>query len=136
MATCDSIKISNKKVCIGDLIHRIDIQERAKTFSDFDNVDVTETFTTIKSTWAAITVSKGYQSFNAVGTNSDTSLNSYTHIFYIRYDKNLSISSENWIKYKEDEYNIISIQNLDERNRFFVLFAVKKGIDTKEANLA
>ena len=132
LSQCKNITPKKRRICTGDLKDRIEIQSREikpKTFSD---PDYQEDFVTIKPVWASVQTTRGFQSFNDVGTVE----NNITHKIYIRFSTELTITSENWIIFKNERYDIIDDENLDERDEFLLLYCEKKGSDTVPANEA
>ena len=134
MATCGKIHRKKRRLCIGSMDEQITLEVRSiqspwVSSVDADGVDLGESFTNQRLVWAAVNTTRGWQTFD--GTNI---ANAVTHLFYIRYIPNVTF--EDWILYKGERYDIVDVENLDERNEFYVLRANKRGDDTIEVNKA
>jgi len=126
MATCHKIKFKHRAICAGDLDRRIELQTRG--FKNCNtSVDFGQEFTKTKSTYAALVTARGKDIF--AGANMETLV---SHIFYIRYFDGLT--SESWINYRSTRYDILEVENLDERNEFYALFCNVRGDDSLEVN--
>lgn len=132
MSQCKDITPKKRRLCTGDLRDRIEIQSRALKPTTFSSSDYQEEFITISTVWASIQTTRGFQSFNDVGTVE----NNVTHKIYIRFSTELTITTENWLIFKNERYDIIDIENLEERNEFLLLYCEKKGSDSVPANEA
>jgi len=130
MTICQNISPKKRKICAGDLRLLINIQTRAVKSNGFDDPDYGETFTEVKQVYASIQTTRGFQSFDGVGVN-----NNVTHKIYIRFDSTLNISADDWVEFENDKYDIVDVENLEERNEFFILYCMKKGSETLNANL-
>jgi len=137
MSACKKVlKIKHRVLCLSDLTERIKLQKRTLTSADFDDADPTEKFVDLRKLWAAVETDRGYRSFNGVGTNTDGGDHLATHNFYIRYLAGCSITKENWIEWKCNKYQILSVENLDGLDEFIRLKTVKHGCKNLEANQA
>lgn len=130
MATCSKVNIRNRKVCIGDLRDKIVIQTRSITPPSANGSDMTETFATSNTVWAAIETRNGVEIFD--GTNVLQGV--ATHYIYIRYIAGLT--EESWILYKSKYYDIIDVQNLEERDEFMLLRCCERGSSSNVASYA
>ena len=114
-----------KKKCVGSLDKRITIQ--ARMIRPTPDGGYTEDFLAEHEIWANVITKKPFTSMVDIGQDT-----SYTHIFTIRHG--FIITSKNWIRLKTNTYNIVSVENPDEDDRYLKLFAIKKGDSTKKAN--
>lgn len=131
MATCNKIRRESDRVCIGSLNKKIKLYVRSITQSLNNDVDYSEDFSLSIDLDAMIETLDGktvFDGVNIVGTA--------THFFYIRYDENIPITSENWIEYASKYYNILKVENMQEENRFYKLSVVVRGNKQFEANFA
>lgn len=135
MSVCENVSPKKRRICIGDLNTPIKIQVRTLTPENINNVDYNENFTEVKEVWSAIETKRGFSSFNDIGTTATGKIINFTHQFYIRYSPSFVITSENWLEYKNEKYVINSVENLEEKNNFLKIYALKKGTKTKPANL-
>jgi SPP1 family predicted phage head-tail adaptor len=126
---CETVIIKKRKVCAGDMNQLITLKTRAMT-GDFDDVDFLELFTNDGNVWAAIqTTSSGEVIFDSVGTETLV-----THKIYINYIEGLT--QEVWIEFGGNNYDILSVENLDERNEFMKLNCVIRGNTSYQATFA
>lgn len=102
-------------VALGDLNEKIDIQTRTLR-SQFESGDNTadEVFVTVASPWSCIETIRGQNFFD----NIEQGLNP-THAFYIRFRP--LTSQEFWIWYRGVRYDILDVENMDERSEFLKL---------------
>jgi SPP1 family predicted phage head-tail adaptor len=128
MAICKNIRATKRDICIGDLDSRIKIQVRTLKAPE-SGVDFTEEFTEVKEVWAMVQTSRGLEFFDDTGLNT-----TFTHKFYIRFSSSFSITSEDWLEWNNQRYDIVEVENLDERNEFLLLKAIKKGDKDINAN--
>jgi SPP1 family predicted phage head-tail adaptor len=131
MATCKKIKRLSERVCIGSLNQKINIQVRELLAPIGDSVDFDEEFTLLENVWAMVETVAGKVFFD--GSNTDKSI---THNFYIRYISGVQITAENWINYKDQYFDIINVENLDEANRFLLMRTTIRGSDGLPVNKA
>jgi SPP1 family predicted phage head-tail adaptor len=91
-------------------------------------VDFDHTFTAVGSKkWAALKTTKGRDMFFA--TNMDIGV---THIFYIRWYNGLT--SEDWITFKGERYDIVEVENIDERDEWYAIYCNVRGDETQDQN--
>lgn len=131
MSKCNKLQFNFDKICINDLRHRITIYERsiiAPNFLSEQSTKFTEQFTSIGNFWSAIEVRDGSNLFNDISLDKED----LTHIFYIRY--NSSITQENWIVYDGYRYNILKVENMNERNTFNKIYASISGLESKDGS--
>jgi SPP1 family predicted phage head-tail adaptor len=129
MANCINIKRKNRAVCIGDMRDKITVQVRSITPPAAGGVDFTEVFTEDKTIWAMVETRSGVEIFD--GTNL---VGVATHYFYIRYLSNLT--AESWVKFKSKYFDILDIQNFEERDDFMLLRCNERGTVNKNTNFA
>lgn len=122
MPKCTFIRPKKRKVCSGDLRHKITLQTRSLTPPT--DVDFTEDFVTLGTPFAAIITLKGVVFFDGVNTETVA-----THDFIIRFRSD--VTAETWILYKNQRYDILFTENYEERNTFLLMRCAKSGEDTK-----
>lgn len=127
MTVCAPIKTKPFRVCIGDLKHRIEINTRSIISPTGNGVDYSETFTSPKIVWAMIETSEGTTIFD--DTNTEQNI---THKFYIRYIPNLTF--EAWVKFENQYYDIVRVENLNHEKRFCLILACIRGSINKPVN--
>lgn len=137
MAVCVNIRGRRRAICIGDLDRMIILENRAIQ-SPKDGVDYTELFTdkpiddsplSPGEVWSMIETSSGATVFD--GTNIERV---YTHRFYIRWIPD--VTSETWILFDGDRYEIINVEDLDARREFLLLKATLRGTSLNSNNAA
>lgn len=121
------VKIPYRQVCIGDLRHRIEIHTRDTTVPAFGLVDFDEKFTLYKRVWAAVKTVNGETFFDGVETERNV-----THHFFVRHDD--SVTSEHWVVYRNQRYDILRVESMDERQEFMRLVCTITGNDDREAS--
>lgn len=127
----DCIKYKNEKpsVCIGALNKKIAIQSRDMSFSSF--IDNDENFVTLYEPWARVTTKTQEAFFDETNTSGII-----THTFDIRYNKNYTITSENFILYKSKRYKILKVENIGEDDLYIRMDCVIRGSENFEVNKA
>lgn len=135
MTVCSNIGPKKRILCTGDLKTPITIQVRTLTPKTFNDPDYNEVFTETKVVFAAVETKRGHSSFNDIGITVTGTILNFSHQFYIRYNPEFTVTSEDWVEYKNIKYDIQSVENLEENNGFLILFCLKKGIKTRNANL-
>jgi head-tail adaptor len=108
----------------------IDIQERTLMPPMPGQLEGQEVFATVKQVWAAIeTPTRGSEQFNNVNI-ADV----HTHIFYIRFDPELTIETGNtFIHFDGRRFRVISAKNDNELGNMTVIMARETGLDSAEA---
>jgi len=112
---------NNRAVCIGSMDRLISLKTRVIQTPDGSSVDYSESFSTLASEWAAVkSLSRGPIFLD--GTNIAKQA---THIFMIRYRSD--VDAEIWIDLDSVYYDVLNVEDLDEKNEFLFLYAVKRG---------
>lgn len=127
MPQCIKIKKKKRTVCVGDLRDEITIQSRAITAPAADGVNFSETFTGLATVWAAINSVNGKTAFDNTGTEFDV-----THDIYIRYLT--GVTAEAWVLFGSERYDIINVEDLDNRGTFMLLKCTNRGTTANVAN--
>lgn len=129
MPKCQPIRRRNRNICIGDMRDKIALQSRTIVAPSAGGSDMTESFVTTKTVWSLVETRQGVEIFD--GTNM---LGVATHYFYIRYSAGLT--AETWIQFKSKYYDILDIQNLEERDEFILLRCNERGTISNTTNFA
>jgi len=129
MPKCISIRRKKRDVCIGDMRDKIIVQTRTITPPGAGGADFTEVFNLDKTVWALIETRDGKEIFDGTALKGIA-----THYMYIRYLSTLTF--EGWVKYKSKYYNIIDVQNLEERDEFMLLRCSERGTTDNLSNQA
>jgi hypothetical protein len=130
MAGCGSRRGSKKRTCIGQRDKEITIKVPYITAPG--DVDYDRVFADKITVFARIQTTTGKTVFDDV-SGRDIPL---THIFDIPYLDNIELTSEDFIEYLGNNYKIISVENVDERNVDWIIRASFKGPANLEANKA
>lgn len=121
MPECIKIKTKKRQVCTGDLMHEIKLYDRDLSRKNDGSVDYDLTFINEVFAWSAIdTLAKGLDIFN--GANL---IGVATHIFYIRHIEGLT--AEKWVQFDNRNFDILSVESLDERKDFMALYCNERG---------
>ena len=129
MARCIRVVKKKREICIGDMRDLIVLQNRAIQPPDFYEVDFTEDFEDTGEVWALVNTVSGRTYFD--GVNTETPI---THEVFIRYDSTLT--AETWIEFNNRRLDILSVENLDERNEFQKLVCNDRGLVKQAATQA
>ena len=100
---------------IGDLRHLVSLQNSTNTSDGAGGF--TQSYSTIADVFASINPKKGNEIF------SDGAQNPVTHEIFIRYRDDVTINNTTKIVFGTREFNIRSILNLEEKNRFLKIEA-------------
>jgi SPP1 family predicted phage head-tail adaptor len=129
MPRCVKIRRPKREVCIGDLRDKVVIQTRAITAPIANSVDLGETFSGDQTVWAMIKTKNGVQVFD--GTNI---VGVATHEIYIRFITGVTFQS--WLTFKSKKYDILDVQNLEERDEFYLLRCSLRGTEADPINFS
>lgn len=123
--TSKRVNVARRKLCAGDLRERITLEDR--DIAAPATVDFGEDFTAPKITPAAVKTLIGVDVFDSSGKGATA-----THDFFIRYQT--GVTQEKWVKWKADRYDILVVEDLEERNEWLRLRSTFKGSITKVVN--
>lgn len=126
MSCKKAVNLKNRRICIGNLNKRIKIQVRNIAANNTNSIGNNEVFTELVEVWAAIETTRGSQLFDGVEIS-----NPFTHKVYIRY---IDIDFTKWIVIDNDRYEIVDVENLEQKNEWLLLMCTLKGDKTKKAN--
>jgi head-tail adaptor len=135
MAICKKIKRTDNRITIGALDTLIKLKIRTLTPPTGSSVDYGETFTDWIDVWALVTTVNGVVFFDE-STNLERTV---THKIYIRYIPD--VTSETWVllpaqfgAVKDQYLDILRVDNLNEKNKFYMLTCALRGDVTKKVN--
>lgn len=128
MPECKIIRPKRRRLCTGDLNIKIDILSRSYG-APVTDVDFSQNFSLFKNIWAALETSNGRNNFYV--TNLDISV---SHIFYMRWIDGLE--AEKWIEYKNENYDILEVENLEERDEWAICYCNVRGVNSEAVNNA
>lgn len=135
MAICQKIQSKRRRVCIADLDRQISIQNRAIK-SPTNEPDYTELFSAGSSTsyglvagdvWAMIESTAGKTVFDTTGVERVVSHKITTRFFD-------GVTAESWILFNGNRYDVVSVENIDERGEYMVMRCVFRGVSTSSVN--
>jgi SPP1 family predicted phage head-tail adaptor len=118
--SCVRVGGRHRVVCAGDLNKRISIQNRAIVPPVSGTPDFTETFSGSIDRWAAIQTVKGKTIFDGLNQRD----REVTHEVFIRYES--GVTSESWIIYNSRRFDIIDVEDLEERHEFLRILCTDK----------
>ena len=128
MTQCKKIGGRHRQVCIGSLDKLITLKIRAITEPAEDSVDYAETFTTLDNVWSQIkTDSRGEVIFDRTNTVRQVS-----HHIWMRYRDD--VTTEVWLEWEGKKYDILSVEDLEEKHEWLFFKAVKRGDKTLPIN--
>lgn len=128
MTKCKRVDAAHRKLCIGSLRKPIQIQTRDIT-SPADAIDFGEDFNTLSTVFAMIETKVGETVFDQTNTEQIV-----THRVYIRFLS--TVTAETWLEIDGEKYDIVNVENLDNRDEYLLLRCNKRGTNTKKVNLA
>lgn len=129
MPRCVNAKRRKKQVCTGDLDTLITLQSRNIT-PPTSGVDATETFAdTNADIWSMMETGKGSVFFD--DTNIERTI---THEFSIVYIAGLT--AESWVLFESRYFDILMIEDYDERHEYQLLRCNERGTTSNQANEA
>jgi len=129
MSICIKIDGKKRNICIGDLDKRINLFSRSIKAPTNSSVDFDEEFVKEYEKWAMIHTTRGAELFDGVSLT-----NAFTHKIYIRYEE--GITQEDWIEFNNDKYDIVDVEDLEERHEFLLLKCKIRGDKDTLANFA
>ena len=125
------VRTSKKQVAIGDLKHRVTLQNRSIESPDYGDADFDEDFKKLHgaaTVWASVQPQQGKTIFDGVSQQDQE----VTHLVYLRYDP--LVTSETWIEFRERRFKILKARNYNEENRFLELACQEVGDKEEEAS--
>ncbi len=128
---CGKIGRNNRKICISYYDKKIIIQKPTYTPSNAPNTNATAGFSNIKEVWAFVKSANPFSPQNSTNINLQT----ITTEFYVRYDSGIIINDTLYIEYNSEKYRVIQIDNIDLKSETLVFRAIKRGDESKLANL-
>ena len=129
---CKVKRLTETKLCTGDLRHLTTIQNRSLSSAGLDSSQPVETFTTLRQQWCGIeTVSKGVSRFAKINILDDT-----THIFWCMYDSGLdTIENRNtFILHDSRLFKVLKIDNINERDETLAIQTTERGNTSEDAS--
>ena len=131
MSACQSIKKRKRRVCLGDLVDPITIQSREIQTALFNTVDFGEAFEPINAPvpqrLSLIETVEGVIYFDGVGVDKNV-----THKIYIPYDP--LVTAQNWVEFESRRFDILRVEDLDERHEFQKLICTERGLTSAEGS--
>jgi SPP1 family predicted phage head-tail adaptor len=106
---------------------QITLQNRSIQAPTGSGVDYDEDFDGDNIVWALVETVEGETIFDS--TNIEQVV---THHFYIRFVQ--GVTSETWVDYQSVKYDILDVENLDERDEWLLLRTNSRGDNTVSVN--
>ncbi len=126
---CTKIRGKNRQLCAGDLDRKITLTDREIQTTEIGAPDFGEDFPNPITRWAMVVTESGDEFFAFNNLNK-----AVTHSFYCRYDS--AVTAQNYIEFEGDRYDILSVEDLDERHEWLRLKCTILGDETKPSNFA
>jgi len=131
--SCSKRRIVNKTYCAGDLRHLGTIQNRAIKAVD-DSVDYEMVFSGAvpdneerDQVWLGIKTVRGVTVFDQTNVERVVS-----HEIIMRYRED--VTAQNWLLVDGARYDILQVENVNERSQWLVLQCNKRGTDSNSVN--
>lgn len=128
--TCKKIRRKKRSVCVGGLSDRITIYDRDIRPPLFNTSEQTQLYSGGKEVWSSVETTRGKEIFN--GTQL---LGVRTHIILLRFDPEREVTTEDVVEFKGSYYDILGVQNLEERDEWLELSCGTRGNKNQENNL-
>lgn len=128
MPQCAPKRRKDLDVCAGDIDKSILVFVRHLKAPSDDSVDVIEEFVEQRNMRAMVETLNGETIFDKTNTERIV-----THRFTVRWQPSI-ITFENYLVYAGKNYQILSVENQNERNKFFVIKATDRGDRTLPVN--
>ncbi len=125
--SCNPISLKSRRICIGNLNTQITLQLRTLQGNNYASVENTEDFSDIATVWGAVITTRGSQLWDGVEIS-----NPFTHDIYIRYRDDVDFTK--WIEFGSQKYDIVDVENLEQKNEWLLLKCILKGTNDKAAN--
>jgi SPP1 family predicted phage head-tail adaptor len=130
MPECKNIRKKHRKICAGDLRDYGQISSRQITTPTSGGVDFGEVFTVKEAdAFMMIESKRGEKIFDDVDVEQEV-----THHIYIRFLAGLTY--EDWVIVEGNRYDILDVEDLDNRHEFQLLRCTNRGLATKPATNA
>lgn len=129
MPVCAPIRRKHRKVCIGDLDTLVKLLNRALT-APLTGVDASETFTDFQAdpnVYSLMETVSGKTFFDGIATDINV-----THNIYILFIT--GVTAETWIEFDNRRFDVLDVEDLDERHEFLKLVCNDRGEKTKAAS--
>ncbi len=126
MPKCTKLRRKRRQPCIGDLDTQIVLQDRSIT-PPTTTVDFSETFTENATVWAGMSTGRGKTTFDGSNTEQDI-----THEFTIRFLS--GITAETWILFESRRFDILDVEDFEERHEWLILRCNERGSTSKAVN--
>jgi len=128
VTSCRKSPGTKRGVCIGAMDRLITLKSRAIQAPVGGSVDYSEDFDFLGTAWSNIlSLKKGPIFFD--GTNVAKQA---THLFQIRYRDD--VASEIWVELDGNNFDVLRVEDLEERHQFLYLWSVKRGPASTEVN--
>ena len=129
MPRCVNVGRRKKQICTGDLDLLATVQGRALT-PPTSGVDATETFTDLNADiWIMMETGKGTVFFD--DTSTEISVTHNIGLVYIA-----GLTAENWILFEGRRFDILFVEDFDERHEYQWLRCNERGTTSNKANEA
>lgn len=112
----------HRQLTIGDMRHRIELHDRELTAPGEGEVDFDHDFAPFAKPWASVRTVTGKTHFDGVATETPI-----THAFAMRKRSAGRATAETWVIWKGQRYDVLDVENLDERGEFVELMTASKG---------
>lgn len=117
------IRKGRRKLCVGDLRDRVQLQGRRLTEPAFGSADFDEAFDPSPEAWASVKTVTGRTIFDGA-SQQDREI---THEVRIRHDP--CVTAETWIRLEDGRrLDVVRVEDLEERHEYRVLLCTERGV--------
>jgi len=139
MAKCQNITPTRKKICLSALRKKIGLFRRDILPPTAGNLASAQShsheYEEFATPFAAIeTKGRGVDIFDGIETSGVDGIPVVaSHIIMIKYRRD--VTAETYVRFGENNYDILKVENIDERNQYLRLFCALRGDQDKAAAL-
>lgn len=134
MARCQDITPTRKKLCVSAFRKKVGLFRRS-ILAPASSQSHSHDYEQFATPFAAIeTKGKGVDIFDGIETSGADGIPVVaSHIITLKYRS--EVTAEDYVRFGGDNYTILKVENIDERNKYLRLFCALRGDQTKAAAL-
>lgn len=134
MAVCQNITPKEKKICLSALRKKVGLFRRS-IVAPASSQSHTHDYAQFATPFASIeTKGKGVDIFDGVEISGADGIPAVaSHIIMIKHRSD--VTAEDYVRFGGDNYTILKVENIDERNQYLRLFCALRGDENKAAAL-
>lgn len=134
MAVCQNVTPTRKKLCLSAFRKKIDLFRR-DILAPASSQAHTHEYESFANPFASIeTKGKGVDIFDGIERSGADGIPVVaSHIIMIKFRSD--VTAENYVRFGGNNYDILKVENIDERNQYLRLFCALRGDENKAAAL-